>query len=142
EGQGPRSCLGGPCDRRRRGAWRACAVPADDDGGTLLPVVRVPADRARDGPRSRAGDDGVHQRLPGQRRGDGARDRGVTAAAMAANASVVTKLSTLDRYLPVWILAAMLLGVGLGRAFPDLGATLDRVQMAGVSVPIAIGLLW
>lgn len=61
---------------------------------------------------------------------------------MAANASVVRKLSTLDRYLPVWILAAMLLGIGLGRAFPDLGAALDRVQVAGVSVPIAIGLLW
>lgn len=61
---------------------------------------------------------------------------------MAANASVVRKLSTLDRYLPVWILAAMMLGIGLGRAFPHLGAALDRVQVAGVSVPIAIGLLW
>jgi len=36
----------------------------------------------------------------------------------------------------------MLLGIGLGRAFPGLGAALDRVQVAGVSVPIAIGLLW
>ncbi|MGZ9927786.1 arsenic resistance protein, partial [Escherichia coli] len=26
--------------------------------------------------------------------------------------------------------------------YPDLGAALDRVQVAGVSVPIAIGLLW
>lgn len=52
------------------------------------------------------------------------------------------KLSTLDRLLPVWIIAAMALGLGLGRAWPGLGAALDAVQLAGVSVPIAIGLLW
>jgi ACR3 family arsenite transporter len=33
------------------------------------------------------------------------------------------------------------LGLVLGRAIPGLGAALDRVQVAGVSVPIAIGLL-
>ena len=53
-----------------------------------------------------------------------------------------TRLSTLDRLLPLWILAAMALGLGLGRAWPGLGAALDTVQLAGVSVPIAIGLLW
>jgi len=37
---------------------------------------------------------------------------------------------------------AMALGLLLGRIFPGLGAALDRVQLAGVSVPIAIGLLW
>ena len=36
----------------------------------------------------------------------------------------------------------MALGLLLGRAFPNLGAALDRVQLAGVSVPIGIGLLW
>ncbi len=36
----------------------------------------------------------------------------------------------------------MAAGIVLGRLFPDLGAALDRVQVAGVSVPIAIGLLW
>ena len=36
----------------------------------------------------------------------------------------------------------MALGLLLGRVYPDLGAALDRVQLAGVSVPIAIGLLW
>lgn len=56
--------------------------------------------------------------------------------------SVVGRLSTLDRFLPLWIFAAMVLGITLGRAVPNLGATLDRVQVAGVSVPIAIGLLW
>lgn len=52
------------------------------------------------------------------------------------------RLSTLDRLLPVWIIAAMALGLALGRIWPGLGVALDRVQFAGVSVPIAIGLLW
>lgn len=56
--------------------------------------------------------------------------------------SVVRRLSTLDRFLPLWIFAAMALGLLLGRAMPDLGSILDRVQVAGVSVPIGIGLLW
>jgi ACR3 family arsenite transporter len=54
----------------------------------------------------------------------------------------VPKLSTLDRLLPLWIFAAMALGIALGRAWPTLGAALDSVQVAGVSVPIGIGLLW
>jgi ACR3 family arsenite transporter len=58
------------------------------------------------------------------------------------NAPLVKRLSLLDRLLPLWIFGAMALGLALGRAFPDLGASLDRVQMAGVSVPIGIGLLW
>ena len=61
---------------------------------------------------------------------------------IGASRSVVRRLSTLDRFLPVWIFAAMALGLALGRGFPGLGALLDRVQVAGVSVPIGIGLLW
>ncbi|HEY0929009.1 MAG TPA: ACR3 family arsenite efflux transporter [Gemmatimonas sp.] len=56
--------------------------------------------------------------------------------------AVTGRLSTMDRLLPVWILLAMLAGVALGRAVPDLGAMLDHVHVAGVSVPIAVGLLW
>ncbi|MGE5748672.1 MAG: arsenical-resistance protein, partial [Gemmatimonas sp.] len=52
------------------------------------------------------------------------------------------RLSTLDRYLPLWIFLAMAAGILLGRLFPDLGALLDRVKVAGVSVPIGVGLLW
>lgn len=51
------------------------------------------------------------------------------------------RLSTLDRYLPVWIGAAMLAGILLGRGFPDLNDQLDRVKIDTVSLPIAIGLL-
>lgn len=52
------------------------------------------------------------------------------------------RLGVIDRFLPVWILSAMALGILLGKVFPDLGIALDRVKVAGVSLPIAIGLLW
>lgn len=56
--------------------------------------------------------------------------------------AVVARLSTIDRFLPLWIFAAMATGLGLGRVWPGLGAALDAAQVAGVSVPIGIGLLW
>lgn len=52
------------------------------------------------------------------------------------------RLSLLDRFLPAWILLAMGVGVGLGRAYPALGPALDTVKVGGVSLPIAIGLFW
>jgi ACR3 family arsenite transporter len=54
---------------------------------------------------------------------------------------VLARLSALDRFLPVWIVAAMAVGLALGRAVPDLDAALDAVQVADVSLPIALGLL-
>ena len=50
-------------------------------------------------------------------------------------------LSTLDRFLPVWIGLAMLAGLVLGRLVPGLGEALSAVEVEGVSLPIAIGLL-
>ncbi len=52
-----------------------------------------------------------------------------------------SRLSTLDRLLPVWIGLAMVVGLALGRIFPDLDNWLDRVKVDTVSLPIAIGLL-
>jgi ACR3 family arsenite transporter len=62
-------------------------------------------------------------------------------AAPADTGHITAKLSTLDRYLALWILAAMALGLGLGRLIPSLGRALDSIQVAGVSLPIALGLL-
>ena len=56
--------------------------------------------------------------------------------------NVFGRLSTLDRFLPVWIFAAMAVGIGLGKLFPALGPALDSVKLDTVSLPIAIGLLW
>ncbi|MGA5810902.1 ACR3 family arsenite efflux transporter [Streptomyces cellulosae] len=59
----------------------------------------------------------------------------------AGDDSIVKKLSTLDRYLAVWILLAMALGLGLGRLVPGLNDALAKVETGGVSLPIALGLL-
>ncbi|MEN8706815.1 MAG: ACR3 family arsenite efflux transporter [Nocardioides marinisabuli] len=59
----------------------------------------------------------------------------------AADAAVGARLSTLDRFLPVWILLAMAAGLLLGRGVPGLDEALARVEVASVSLPIAIGLL-
>lgn len=56
-------------------------------------------------------------------------------------APVVGKLSTLDRFLPVWIGAAMVAGLLLGRGIPGLNTALEKVQIDGISLPIALGLL-
>ncbi|WP_425413475.1 ACR3 family arsenite efflux transporter [Nonomuraea maritima] len=47
----------------------------------------------------------------------------------------------LDRFLPVWIIAAMGAGLLLGRLVPDLDAALDAVKVGEISLPIALGLL-
>ena len=56
-------------------------------------------------------------------------------------APVLERLSNLDRFLPLWIGAAMVAGLGLGRVIPDLNEWLDAVKIGNVSLPIAIGLL-
>ena len=67
---------------------------------------------------------------------------------MSANTSATgspiaaPKLSLTDRLLPVWIIAAMAAGLGLGRAFPSLSGQLDRVRFVDVSLPVGIGLFW
>ena len=57
------------------------------------------------------------------------------------DAAVLRKLSTLDRFLPLWIGLAMAAGLGLGRLIPSLNDGLDKLQVGTVSLPIALGLL-
>ncbi len=57
------------------------------------------------------------------------------------NSSVVNRLSTLDRYLPLWIVLAMLSGELLSHVVPNLDQTLEAIQLENVSLPIAVGLL-
>ena len=49
--------------------------------------------------------------------------------------------STLDRFLPVWIGAAMVAGLLLGRWVPSLDDALNAVKVGETSLPIALGLL-
>ena len=51
------------------------------------------------------------------------------------------RLSTLDRYLPIWIGVAMAAGLLFGRWLPGLNLALEKVQVKGISLPIALGLL-
>jgi ACR3 family arsenite transporter len=64
-----------------------------------------------------------------------------TTPSTLGDAAVVGKLSTLDRFLPVWIIAAMAAGLLLGKFIPGLNTALDAVKVGSVSLPIAIGLL-
>ncbi len=65
----------------------------------------------------------------------------MTTAQHTDHPAVVGKLSTLDRFLPVWIGVAMAAGLLLGRLIPGLGNGLSAVEVDGISLPIAIGLL-
>lgn len=51
------------------------------------------------------------------------------------------RMSFLDRFLPVWILLAMALGLALGNWFPGLSGALQSMEVGGISLPIALGLL-
>lgn len=64
-----------------------------------------------------------------------------TTTTTPGEAAVVGKLSTLDRFLAVWIIAAMAAGLLLGRFVPGLNTALDSVKVGSVSLPIAVGLL-
>jgi ACR3 family arsenite transporter len=59
----------------------------------------------------------------------------------APDDAVLERLSLLDRYLPVWIGAAMLGGIALGRTVPGVAVALDAFKLDTVSLPIALGLL-
>ncbi len=50
-------------------------------------------------------------------------------------------MSFLDKYLPVWIILAMAAGLIIGRTVPGIGDALGALEVGGISLPIALGLL-
>src|SRR5699024_3860737 len=51
------------------------------------------------------------------------------------------RLSTLDKWLPLWIGLAMVAGLLLGRFVPALSDALSAMEVGGISIPIGLGLL-
>jgi len=64
------------------------------------------------------------------------------AASSAGSAGVAKRLSMLDRFLTLWIFAAMAVGVGLGYLFPAAVQSFNQAASIGTTnIPIAIGLI-
>ncbi|MBK5110498.1 MAG: ACR3 family arsenite efflux transporter [Thermoleophilia bacterium] len=53
----------------------------------------------------------------------------------------MNRLSTLDRFLPLWIGLAMVGGLAFGSLIPGLEEALDSLRIGTISLPIALGLM-
>ncbi|MFH1904259.1 MAG: ACR3 family arsenite efflux transporter [bacterium] len=65
---------------------------------------------------------------------------------MTQNVEVATKdkkgLNIFEKYLTVWVIGCIGLGILLGKMFPDVAVTLDKISIYQVSIPIAICLFF
>ena len=94
-------------------------LPRWTDVGLACGDRREVRDRARSRPRRRR----WHERRVSSRREEAVRaSRRATASPEGHGRAA---LSVIDRFLPVWIFAAMGLGIALGRVYPAIGPLLD-----------------
>ncbi|HIF9329746.1 TPA: ACR3 family arsenite efflux transporter [Photobacterium damselae] len=59
----------------------------------------------------------------------------------STEASAPVKMSFLDRYLTVWIFAAMATGVLIGAVFPQVSHWNEAISVGNTNIPLAIGLI-
>ena len=60
---------------------------------------------------------------------------------MTSKSGLVARLGFLDRYLTIWIMAAMAVGVLAGWLYPGIVPQLNRLSVGTTSAPIAVGLI-
>jgi ACR3 family arsenite transporter len=58
------------------------------------------------------------------------------------NTEKTRSLGLWEKYLTLWVFLCIAGGIVLGRIFPDLSVGLSRLEVARVSIPIAICLFW
>ena len=52
------------------------------------------------------------------------------------------RLSFFEKYLTIWVIGCIGLGILLGKLFPEVAITLDKISIYQVSIPIAVCLFF
>lgn len=96
----------------------------DESAGEVGLVARVQKNHA---------DGDIEKQIP-----EGGEGTTKTARPMSVDAkqSAFKSLGLLDRFLAIWILLAMVIGVVLGNFVPNIATALEQGEFAGVCVPI------